>query len=267
MDVRGDKDITGKSFYPALEHSLGARGLSLEKLCAPDDAVARRVLEEYGAMFMVGSRVRVPPVCIFSSEAEVAEFQREAGFARYDFEAAAIELQPAALDALLAARDEAQASGLEISPRGGAEAARRGYADTLRLWNTRVLPALDYWREHGRLSIEQIEHLRALPVREQVAAVLQWEAQEIFFSKDFSKTILQSVAAPGASQHLSMLAFDVAEFRDAAVRRILARHGWFQTVRSDLPHFTFLDLREEELPAHGLRRVEDEAQIFWTPDL
>ncbi|HWS55608.1 MAG TPA: hypothetical protein VN228_15825, partial [Pyrinomonadaceae bacterium] len=102
---------------------------------------------------------------------------------------------------------------------------------------------------------------------EQVAAVLELERDGMYFSTDFSKSILHSVAAPGASQHLAMLAFDVAEFRDARVRRLLERHGWFQTVLSDLPHFTYLGLPEEELPARGLRRVVMHEQAFWVPDL
>ena len=55
-----------------------------------------------------------------------------------------------------------------------------------------------------------------------------------------------------------MLAFDANEFLDARVRQILADNGWFQTVLSDLPHFTYLGLIEQELPDHGLKPVEVE---------
>jgi hypothetical protein len=79
--------------------------------------------------------------------------------------------------------------------------------------------------------------------------------------------VLYSIAAPGTSQHIAMLAFDANEFRDARVREILAANGWFQTVLSDLPHFTFLGLKEEELPARGLKSVEVEGQKFWIPDV
>src|ERR671928_99789 len=75
---------------------------------------------------------------------------------------ARIELQPAAMDALLAAREEALKQGLDITPRGGTEAARRSFQDTLRLWDTRFLPALAYWSKRGRLSREQVAHLRSL---------------------------------------------------------------------------------------------------------
>jgi hypothetical protein len=51
------------------------------------------------------------------------------------------------------------------------------------------------------------------------------------------------------------------------VREILAAHGWFQTVLSDLPHFTFLDLKEDQLPKHGLKSVVVNEQTFWIPNV
>lgn len=254
-------------FYAALARSLSWRGLRLEEVCRAGDALERRVLEEYGAMFMADASVRVPTRCIFSSEKEVSEFQRAATFRAEIFSEWTVELQPAAMESLVKAREEVRREGLDITPRDGSEAGRRGYSDTLRLWQTRFLPALDYWTAQGRLSTEQAARLRSLPPARQVAEVLELEKDGIFFSKDFSKTVLQSVAAPGTSPHLSMYAFDAVEFKDATLRRILARHGWFQTVASDLPHFTFLGLEEDELPAHGLRPVEVDGQLFWIPEL
>src|SRR5205807_3085653 len=128
-------------------------------------------------------------------------------------------------------------------------------------------PALEHWCARGRLAREEAERVRSLPLREQVAAVLELEGRGLFFSKDFSKSVLRSVAAPGASQHLAMLAFDASEFADARVRAALARHGWFQTVLSDLPHFTYLGLDESDLPSRGLRRVESGGQAFWIPEI
>ena len=93
------------------------------------------------------------------------------------------------------------------------------------------------------------------------------EAEEIFFSKDFSKTVLRSVAAPGTSQHLALLAFDAMEFNDARVRELLKRHGWFQTVIGDLPHFTYLGRDEAELPALGLHRTISDGREFWVPNI
>ena len=197
----------------------------------------------------------------------MSRFQKAAGRAAATIDGAVIELQPAAMTALLQARAVARSEGLNITPRDGAEAARRSYADTVRLWNSRFLPALDHWTGAGRLTAEQCERLCNLPINEQVAEVLELEKEGIFFSKDLSKSVLYSIAAPGTSQHIAMLAFDANEFLDARVREILASQGWFQTVLSDLPHFTFLGLSEEELPARGLKSVEVDGQKFWIPDI
>jgi hypothetical protein len=202
---------------------------------------------------------------VFRSAAEVAEFQAAAQPHAASVGDATIELQAAALAALLDARAEARDAGFDITPRDGAEAARRGYEDTLRLWASRVEPALAYWLACGCMTADDVARVRALAPNAQVAAILELEARGLFCSKDFAKSILYSVAAPGASQHLAMLAFDAAEFTNAAVRATLARHGWFQTVRSDLPHFTFLGVREKELPDLGLRRLVEYGQTFWLP--
>ena len=88
----------------------------------------------------------------------------------------------------------------------------------------------------------------------------------MFFSRDFSKSILYSATAPGASQHLSMLAVDLNENANPAVREVLARHGWFQTIVSDLPHFTFLGVAESDLPALGLKKIKKDNRVYWTPE-
>src|SRR2546423_3107995 len=254
-------------FYAALAAALEKRGMKLETTCAKSDPVERRVLEDYGAMFVAADTVKPPPVCMFTSEADVLRFQNEAQFKAAVISGARIELQPAAMDALLAAREEARKLQLDITPRGGTEAARRSYQDTLRLLDTRFLPALTYWNKRGRLSRDQVARLRSLPLREQVHEVLELEKSGIYFSKDLSKSILYSIAAPGTSQHISMLALDVSQFSDERVRHILARHGWFQTVKSDLPHFTYLGLEEKELPKRGLRAVVVGKQLFWIPNV
>ena len=254
-------------FYVALRRALRQRGTTIEDVCPFDDHVARRVLHDYGAMFVAAETVLPPTLCVFATEDQVARFQKAAGRAAATIGDAVIELQPAAMTALLKARAEARAAGLNISPRDGAEAARRNYADTVRLWNSRFLPALDHWTNLDRLSGPEADRLRSLPVYEQVPEVLQLEQDGIFFSKDLSKSVLYSIAAPGTSQHIAMLAFDANEFRDERVRAILARHGWFQTVLSDLPHFTFLGLTEDELPQRGLKRIEVDEQTFWIPDV
>src|SRR5437588_1971172 len=254
-------------YYVALRKALETRGGALDQLCPSEDSVARRVLHDYGAIFVANNSVLPPAVCVFSSEKQVAEFQKAAGRAKVKIGDDAIELQPAAMSALLKARAVARAEGRDITPRDGTEAARRNFGDTVRLWNTRFLPALDHWTSLGRLTSPQADRLRVLPASKQVAEVLELERDGIFFSKDRSKSVLYSIAAPGTSQHIAMLAFDANEFLNQRVREILAAHGWFQTVLSDLPHFTFLGLNEDELPGRGLKKVKVDGQVFWIPNI
>jgi hypothetical protein len=263
----GDDTTPPASFYEVLPKALKKRKTVIENICPPSDLVARRILEEYGAIFVADKKVKIPPVCIFTSETQVEKFQDEADYITETIAGADVELQPEAMKALLKAREEAQKEGLDITPRDGAEAARRGYHDSLELWNTRFLPALDYWLSQGRLNEEQVERLKGMPLHLQIAHVLELEKSGIYFSKDLSKSILYSIAAPGTSQHIAMLAFDVNEFLDPRVREILAKHGWFQTVLSDLPHFTFLGLKEKDLPKNGLKSVEVDGQTFWIPNV
>ncbi|HET9712099.1 MAG TPA: hypothetical protein VFP64_09470, partial [Pyrinomonadaceae bacterium] len=207
------------------------------------------------------------PVCIFTSEEQVTRFQDDAGYEAEVIGFDEVELQPEALKKLNKAREEAQKEGLDITSRDGAEGARRNFDDSVRLWNSRFQPALDYWLSKGRLTAEQVTRLRSLPLLQQVAEVFELEKTGIYFSKDLSKSILYSIAAPGSSQHIAMLAFDVNEFENPRIREIMAKHGWFQTVLSDLPHFTFLGLKEKDLPKHGLRKFEINGQVFWIPNV
>ena len=254
-------------FYDALAHALKKRKIKLDSICPPSDPVARRILEEYGAVFVATKKVLPPPVCIFTTEDQVTRFQDEAGFDEEQIGFDVIELQPEALKQLRKAREQAQKEGLDITPRDGAEAARRNYGDSVRLWNSRFFPALDYWLSQGRLTADQVARLKSLSLSQQIAEVLELEKIGIYFSKDLSKSILYSIAAPGTSQHIHMLAFDVNEFENPRVREIMAEHGWFQTVLSDLPHFTFLGLKEKDLPKNGLRSLEVNGQVFWIPNV
>lgn len=256
-----------RPFYEALEKALKKRKTTLERICPPGNPIARRILEDYGAIYIATTKVKAPPACVFLSEEEVNAFQETAGYRTETVGFDDIELQPEAMKRLMKAREEAQKEGLDITPRDGAEAARRNYGDSLRLWDTRFLPALDHWQAQQRLSSADVERLKKLPLHQQIAEVLELEKSGIFFSKDLSKSILYSIAAPGTSQHIAMLAFDVNEFDNPRVREILAKHGWFQTVLSDLPHFTFLGHKEKDLPERGLKSVEVAGQTFWIPNV
>jgi hypothetical protein len=258
VEVQVQKPATDSRFLGNLPKTL--------QLPAADDEVGWRVLADYGAIFVARGRAIPPPCIVFPDEQAVTEWQSSLKIQRLELDGIAVELQAPAAEALLAARREARAQGLDISPRSR-DAARRSYQDTRQLWASRVNPGLEHWVSARRLTKRESDRIRTLPLRQQVPEILRLEKQKIFFSKDFSKSILYSVAAPGTSQHISMLALDVKEHATLPVRALLARHGWYQTVVSDLPHFTFLGVAEEELPALGLKKVQDSGRAFWIPDL
>jgi hypothetical protein len=231
-----------------------------------DDVAQLRLFCEYGAVFVARGGVTAPNKVVFQNGEDVAAFQSQLDIGRFEIGDLSLELQTAATAALLNAIAEARSEGLSITARG-ADSARRNYDDTVELWKSRVEPALVHWVEKGRLSQGKADAIRALPPFEQVPEVFALEEEGIYFAKDLSKSIIYSVAPPGASQHLSLLAFDVAEFNSARVRQILAGHYWYQTVTSDLPHFTFLGVAESELERLGLKPVENAGREFWVPDI
>jgi hypothetical protein len=229
----------------------------------PTDEVGQRLLKEYGAVFAVKGAT-APPAVIFKNDEEVSQWQKNVTVAKENIGGTEIELQAPAMKALKGAVDEAAKSGLTITPRGN-DAARRSYGDTVELWASRVEPGLKHWVQAGKITREEADSIHALSAFEQVPKIFALEDKGIFFSKDLSKPIIYSVAPPGASQHLSMLALDVTEFDNAKIREILARHGWFQTVVSDLPHFTYLGADEKDLPDLGLKKITNADRTFWIP--
>lgn len=227
--------------------------------------VERLLLHEYGAVF-AAQNVTPPPFVIFPDEFSVSSYQAGLATASARIGDREFTLQTEAIKALSAAALEAAGAGLSISPRGP-ESGSRTYSDTVALWASRVEPALDHWQRLGRISEQAANEIRLLSPFAQVPVVLSLERQGIFFAKDLSKSIIYSVAPPGASQHLAMLAFDIAEFDQPEIRLLLARHCWFQTVTSDLPHFTYLGACESELPMLCLKSVENSGRRFWVPDI
>ena len=230
----------------------------------PTDAAGQKLLAEYGALFIARGGVQVPRRVVFENEVQVATFQTSAGEAREVMGGITITLQPGAMKALKAAI--AEAGRVSITPRGK-DAAKRSYAMTVSLWASRVEPGLNHWVAKGRISQEDAKRIRALSPYEQVPEILTLETKGIYFAKSLSKSIIYSVAPPGSSQHLSMLALDVSEYDNANVRAVLAKHGWFQTVLSDLPHFTYLGVPAADLPGLGLKKVQSDGRTFWVPNL
>ena len=232
----------------------------------PSDDVGKLLLKEYGSVFVARGGATPPSTVVFHDDNAVSSFQGSLSRASDTVGGVSIELQSPAMKALKEAVVEAGQNGVSITPRGP-DAARRAYADTVELWKSRVDPALTYWSGKGRISAADVQRIKALSPYDQVSEVFKLESQGMYFSKDLSKPIIYSVAPPGASQHLSMLALDVSEYDNPKVRDILARHGWFQTVVSDLPHFTYLGVSESDLSKLGLKKVTDGGRTFWVPDI
>lgn len=232
----------------------------------PTDDAGKLLLREYGAVFLARNGAVPPKKVVFKDEADVAAFQATLPRSSETLGAYKVDLQTAAMTTLKEAIAEAKIAGLTITPRGP-DSARRGYDQTVSLWASRVNPGFVHWVGLGKVTQAEANRIKALTPYQQVPEILKLEQSNIFFAKDLSKSIIYSVAPPGTSQHLSMLALDVSEFENPQVRLILAKHGWFQTVSSDLPHFTYLGVNESELPGLGLKKVENSGRVFWVPDI
>jgi hypothetical protein len=240
---------------------------NLGTLCPVDsNVVAARVLREYGSMF-IADAVHLPDTCMFAGEGEVKRFQKKLETKTVYSGGIAITLQTQAAEALQAAVEQATREGLSIRPLDGAIAGSRSYGDTLMLWNGRFFKALDYWTRRGRLTADDREAISRVDLQKRIEMIMEWEALGIYFSTDRTRSIFTSTAPPGASQHLSMIAFDAVEYGHPAVREILNRNGWYQTVVGDPPHFTYLGWREAELPRRGLQLIARGSHRYWVPKL
>lgn len=231
--------------------------------------VELRLFDEYGAIFVTAATP--PPTVLFTDAGQVEAFQSSLTVRSHTFGEHTVELQAEAMAALIEAADEIAERGGSITARA-ADSGRRSYEETLSLWHRNVTRGLEHWEQQGRLTAERAQAIRDLAPADQVAVILELEeAEQLYFSTWFDKTILYSVAAPGASQHLSLLAFDVAEYQDERVEQMLNRHGWYRTVVSDLPHFTYLGHEQEVLSGLGLKRLarsyDNINYHFWVPDL
>ena len=232
-------------------------------------AVERRLFAEYGALFV--TTATPPPTIIFADASQVEAFQARLSVRRERVGDYEVTLQSEAMDALIRAASEMNDREGQITARAQ-DSGGRSYQDTVTLWNRNVTRGLEHWQAEGRLTPERADRIRRLAPTEQVGRILEMEeGEQIYFGTFFDRSILYSVAAPGASQHLSLLAFDVAQYQDDEVERVLGRYGWFRTVPNDLPHFTYLGHSRDRLPELGLIRTErpyqDRTFAFWVPDM
>ncbi len=249
-------NLSGDVFYKSLPSGFQA----------PTDDAGKLLLREYGAVFVARGGAVPPKRVVYKDEAEVKAFQETLQSVVETIGSYKVVLQAPAMTALKSAIAQAKAAGKNITPRG-ADSARRGYTETVSLWKSRVDPGFVHWVGVGKVTGSEAARIKALSPYEQVPEILKLEKQGIYFAKDLSKSIIYSVAPPGTSQHLSMLALDVQQNDDPQVREILAKNGWYQTVTSDLPHFTFLGVPESELPSLGLKKKQSAGRTFWVPDI
>jgi len=212
------------------------------------DPVTARLTAMYGAVML--TRGQPPPTIRFRDEAELAAFQASLDTATLTLAGRRLTLQAPAAAELVAARDELAAMGIRLQARGSGPAGR-SYATSVANWRSRLLPALRHWVAAGKLPSAEAARIRALPDDKQIAAVLSLEERGLWCGTRLDATILASVAAPGSSQHHSLLAIDLVT-GDRRLPGVLARHGWHRTVLGDTPHFTWLGVDADELPALGL---------------
>jgi len=211
-------------------------GIELADVCPIEtDPLAKRVFWEYGSIFVADNKVRLPDKCVYFSSSLVDAFQAKLERKKELIGTAEIELQVTAMEHLLKAISDAGQLSLTITPLHGQIAGGRSFADTVRLWNSRYYRALDHWARQGSITSEEAATARILPLDLQIKKVVEWEAKGVYFSTNFSKSIFYSVAPPGTSQHLSLLAFDVVEADDRGgrvdrVHHVVQRSGQLEDI-------------------------------------
>ena len=171
------------------------------------------------------------------------------------------------MNSLLKAVAECERQGIRVRPFDGAIAGARSYEDTARLWNSRFQRALDHWSNSGKISTDEAVAARNESTVLQLKRVVDWESQGLWFGTSLTASIFSSVAAPGTSQHLSLLAFDVAPPVPAKLVPVFNANGWFRTVPGDSTHFTYLGVAETNLPGRGLQKITVRGVDYWVPAL
>lgn len=250
------------------ENSGHSDKAQIDRVCPISQSVlARRVFAEYGALFAATEKVIIPPTCIFADEAAVSSFRSKLQIQQITIRGTNLLLQKDAADSLTQVLADAETQGITIAPLDGPIAGGRTYYETLRIWNSRFEPALDYWSRRGMITAEEVVASRSMKLNQQVEKVIEWESKGYWFGTNRNGSIFSSTAPPGTSQHISLIALDVAPPLTPTKRALLNARGWFQTVKGDPGHFTYLGVSESDLPKRGLRAVLIDGISYWIPDL
>jgi hypothetical protein len=250
------------------ENSSNSGKAEIDRVCPIDASLlARRAFAEYGAVFAATEKVIIPPTCIFADEAAVSAFRSKLQVQQVTIRGTNLLLQKDAANSLIQVLVDADMQGITIAPLDGSIAAGRTYYETLRIWNSRFEPALEYWSRRGMISAEEALAIRSMKLDQQVEKVIEWESKRYWFGTNRRRSIFSSTAPPGTSQHISLIAMDIAPPLTPSKRALLNARGWFQTVKGDPGHFTYLGVPESDLPKRGLKAVLSDGISYWIPDL
>lgn len=276
----------------SFEEAVGVQKLT--GLCdAGRGIVFKKVLEEYGA-FLVGKDVVMPPTCLFETPEEVNKFQ---GRLIADHEIVTVRIcnkdyafqKNAGLSIINILLPSLARIGIVAKdlPRRTTDNDReeltcgREIISLNKDWASRNFEKTSENWKHQRCKT-----LRPCPQVETTESIISGEIStnqyrgNFIESEGLNKPIMRSVAVPGASQHISLLAFDLNNnICNSQVIEKLAEAGWFRTVIDDDCHFTYLGwTNERDLRRAGLKRVkctrnvsrvnarrESVVRSFWIP--
>lgn len=239
--------------------------------------VQNKIYFEYGLIF--ASEGTTPPTtCLFKDSQAIKDFQTalaqdrkiQSGnflsiktrdcnpLQKNCVEYKTIRLQNKALEALTDAVNKNKNIILRNHDGDGAE---RSYQQTVKNWRGRVCDAIPKVKNPsnkkllrliaitGKGRCKTISSLTEISL-EEINLVLELEKEGETFGRG-GKPILNSVAAPGASQHHSLLAVDVyledpskLTKEDKDIIKSLNKFGWYRTVKQDAYHFTYLGIRD-----------------------
>ncbi|MBH8573751.1 D-alanyl-D-alanine carboxypeptidase family protein [Nostocaceae cyanobacterium CENA369] len=186
------------------------------------------LLHAYGAAFVnQDTATKLPSKVIFADEQETQDFQNTLTMEKVN-ETNDCYLQKSAADAL----NKAQTLQ-KISLKSG-----YGQGDCTRSFGTN----LKFWHKYANdKTLDKVKQGK-------------------------ETKILGLVAPPGTSQHLWGLAIDL-RIANQKQREALYQNGWFQTVESDVPHWTYIGLSKEDLPLFGFKNKVVRGISYWLTPL
>ncbi|MBF2064367.1 MAG: D-alanyl-D-alanine carboxypeptidase family protein [Calothrix sp. C42_A2020_038] len=186
------------------------------------------ILRQYGAPFInFDSAIKLPQTVFFPNSQETRNYQASLVMGKVNSGNNCF-LQKVAADAFNIADKQ-----IDIPLKSG-----YGSSDCTRTYETN----LRFWRKYtNNKTLERVKQGR-------------------------ETAILNVVAPPGTSQHLWGLAIDLRVSKPAQ-RKALNQNGWFQTVETDVPHWTYLGVPEEKLPEFGFNKKIVRGITYWLTPL